>query len=121
MASPAPQVRRLVAAFSPTRPAAAWLAAARAAAPIAKAAPTTTGAAAPTTATTRAAPIFTRSGQVDGQLAIAEPIAVEHRDGFLGFSLRAHFNKAKAFRLPSVTVLDDRHRRHRTSLGEQGP
>src|SRR5438874_2622164 len=71
-------------------------------APRATAAVTKPTAAAPW-ATTPAAPartttIFARPGQVDGQLAIAEPIAVEHRDGFLGFSLRAHFNKAKTFR-----------------------
>ena len=72
-------------------------------------------------AVSEAAPFFTRLGNTHPQITVAQGAAVEHLNGFLRFCLIAHFDKSKALRATTITVLDQCNRSDGACFKEQGP
>src|SRR5919107_1616013 len=76
-------------------------------------------AAAPEAAATAAAAILAGPRLVDRQVAAAELLAVELRDGRLALFARRHLDEAEAARAARVAILDDRGRLDVAGLREQ--
>jgi len=98
------------------------------AASVAAAATTTTTTSVPaatasssTTAITAAtaAAFLTRSGYVHGQISTLKFLPVEQFNGFLGFLVGTHFDKAKAPAFAGKLILHDGHRNHSPCLREE--
>jgi hypothetical protein len=93
-------------AVTTTATATASTAAAVATATAAAAATTATESTA-TTTTAATAAVFLRLGFIDGQSATAMFLAVERRDGCLGFIVAAHFDESETLATAGVPIGDD--------------